>query len=273
MEIWEAENIDPEQLRSYLSTRAEKDYLLVDVRQPLEYEIMHIPGAHLIPLPDLVQTLEALPRNKELIFYCRSGDRSAVAATMVIEEEMTDQRIYHLTTGILGWQGQKLTDKPQVQLVAKHHDLSEQLAAAMKLEKGAYRLYQHLLAMKAAQPLRQVFIELSRAESAHAHMVYRQWAPLQRETEPFDVLFDQLDGEILEGGRQWADIIRQIDEMTGASCIDLLELALSIEWAAYDLYRSLANSAADPTAADVFMIIAQAEKAHMQRLSRALGDC
>jgi rhodanese-related sulfurtransferase len=44
--------INPEELRRYIKNHNEKEYLLVDVRQPDEYEEGHIPGARLLPLPD-----------------------------------------------------------------------------------------------------------------------------------------------------------------------------------------------------------------------------
>ena len=70
----------PEQLRQFIQHRHEKEFALIDVRQPGEYQQGHIPGARLIPLLELIRTMETLPRDKELIFYCRTGGRSMAAA-------------------------------------------------------------------------------------------------------------------------------------------------------------------------------------------------
>jgi rhodanese-related sulfurtransferase len=58
-----------EELRQYIETNAEGDYLLVDVRQPDEYVRGHIPGAKLIPVRDLVSDPSELPSDKDIIFY------------------------------------------------------------------------------------------------------------------------------------------------------------------------------------------------------------
>ena len=69
-------DISAEALRSYIQQHKEKDYILVDVRQPDEYSQSHIPGAKLIPLMDMESALPALPAAADIIFYCRSGKRS-----------------------------------------------------------------------------------------------------------------------------------------------------------------------------------------------------
>ena len=54
--------------------------VLIDVREPHEYEAGHAPGAELMPLGQLGSQLSALPRDREVLFICRSGNRSGLAA-------------------------------------------------------------------------------------------------------------------------------------------------------------------------------------------------
>jgi sulfur-carrier protein adenylyltransferase/sulfurtransferase len=61
--------MDPEEVRTYLRNHREGTYTLLDVRQPGEYEKEHIPGALLIPLPDLASRLPELDREKPIIAY------------------------------------------------------------------------------------------------------------------------------------------------------------------------------------------------------------
>ena len=63
------ENISPAAFRQYQNNHDEKSYLLVDVRQPEEYEEAHIPGAKLMPLDDLEVNLTELPTDKDIVFY------------------------------------------------------------------------------------------------------------------------------------------------------------------------------------------------------------
>src|SRR4051812_43338660 len=53
---------------------------LVDVRTDAEFDAGHIPGARHIPLADVQRESESLDRDKGVVLYCRSGNRSAPAA-------------------------------------------------------------------------------------------------------------------------------------------------------------------------------------------------
>lgn len=54
--------------------------LVVDVREPDEYEAGHVPNARLIPLPQLGSRATELPRQQKLYLICAAGGRSAAAA-------------------------------------------------------------------------------------------------------------------------------------------------------------------------------------------------
>jgi rhodanese-related sulfurtransferase/rubrerythrin len=262
----------PEQLRRYFDTHHEKDYLLVDVRQPEEYSHAHIPGARLIPLPQLVKTVNSLPADVDLIFYCHSGGRSAAAAALAFEELGGERQIYNLRGGIYAWDGGTVDDLPQVQLFSHLSDV-EMFETAMNLEKGAIRFYTHIGKKHAGQAWIGKFEHLAREETAHAKSVYRFWQQSKAGPETFEVFFDRLQGEILEGGFPLAKAMEALDSQENQSCMRLFELALKIEYTAYDLYRTLANqtSASDPGHA--FLALAQAEKGHMRTLIDALTDC
>ena len=61
--------MDPEEVRSYVRNHKEGTYTLLDVRQPSEYEKARIPGAKLIPLPELAGRLGELDPHKPVIAY------------------------------------------------------------------------------------------------------------------------------------------------------------------------------------------------------------
>ena len=77
---------------------------LVDVREPNEYEEVNI-GGRLVPLGKVqtmqVEELEDL-KDKEVIVYCRSGNRSGQAAMVL--ETMGFENVKNLTGGMLSWQ-------------------------------------------------------------------------------------------------------------------------------------------------------------------------
>jgi sulfur-carrier protein adenylyltransferase/sulfurtransferase len=61
--------LDPDEARDFINKHKEGTYTLLDVRQPGEYEKDHIPGATLIPLPQLYDSLDKLDPDKPVIVY------------------------------------------------------------------------------------------------------------------------------------------------------------------------------------------------------------
>jgi len=69
MENSKFKNLTSDALREYMREHQEKDYLLIDVRQPNEYREGHIAGAHLLPLGELSARMTELPLDRDIIFY------------------------------------------------------------------------------------------------------------------------------------------------------------------------------------------------------------
>jgi rhodanese-related sulfurtransferase len=70
--------LDVTQLRHRLE--AEPKPFLLDVREPWEYQAGHVPEAHLIPLGELEERVSEVPRDREVLAICHSGQRSLAAA-------------------------------------------------------------------------------------------------------------------------------------------------------------------------------------------------
>lgn len=69
----------PPSVPSIRATDVKDDAVVLDVREPDEWEAGHIPGALHIPLADVPTHLDSLPEGGELVVVCRSGGRSARA--------------------------------------------------------------------------------------------------------------------------------------------------------------------------------------------------
>jgi sulfur-carrier protein adenylyltransferase/sulfurtransferase len=82
---------------------AGKDFFLVDVREPAEFEIVRIPGSTLIPKGDILngEALANLPQDRQIVLHCKSGVRSAEALAAVKAAGFKDA--VHLQGGVLSW--------------------------------------------------------------------------------------------------------------------------------------------------------------------------
>jgi rhodanese-related sulfurtransferase len=74
---------------------------VIDVREPDEYGRGHVPGARLIPVATVLARREELEHDKDLIFVCAVGQRSALACEMAAAVGLT--RLYNLEGGTDGW--------------------------------------------------------------------------------------------------------------------------------------------------------------------------
>ncbi len=69
--------------------------IIVDVRTPAEYKTKHIKGAINLPVRELHNSYVRLPKNKEIVVYCRSGNRSASATKLLRQHGYT---VYDVAT-------------------------------------------------------------------------------------------------------------------------------------------------------------------------------
>ena len=91
--------VTPEALKADLDAGA--DIQVLDVRPPEEYRLRRIPGAVLVPLPELGRRMGELDREREVVVYCYSGHRSALACCWLRSAGFT--RVRNLAGGITAW--------------------------------------------------------------------------------------------------------------------------------------------------------------------------
>ncbi len=91
------------QLRDRLASGLENtNTLLIDVREPNEWEIAHIPGARLIPKGEVQNHLHELSQADEILVQCRSGARSGDVAKFLIDD-IGFKNVKNVKGGILAW--------------------------------------------------------------------------------------------------------------------------------------------------------------------------
>ena len=87
----------------------EGEIQLVDVRQPEEHEAGRIAGGRLVELNRLASEVESIDRDRPVVFYCRSGSRSAMA-TQAFRDAGFDA--YNMAGGMLEWNAAGLPIDP-----------------------------------------------------------------------------------------------------------------------------------------------------------------
>ena len=90
---------------------------LIDVREPYEWEAGRIAGARHIELERLAGRAETIERDKPVVFYCRLGARSGMAANAF---RRAGFEAYSMDGGISAWDGEGLPLEPDDGQVADH---------------------------------------------------------------------------------------------------------------------------------------------------------
>jgi adenylyltransferase/sulfurtransferase len=83
---------------------AREPFELIDVREAFEYEIARIDGAKLIPLGEIAERADELPRERPIVVHCHSGQRSAQAVRLL--QQRGFDKVYNLEGGIDAWSDQ-----------------------------------------------------------------------------------------------------------------------------------------------------------------------
>ncbi|NHN31885.1 rhodanese-like domain-containing protein [Paenibacillus agricola] len=78
--------------------------LVIDVREPEEYEAAHIDGLPLIPMGDISDVMDRMDPDKEYVFVCRSGRRSYEVAKFFNNNGFS--KVHNYLGGMLAWQQQ-----------------------------------------------------------------------------------------------------------------------------------------------------------------------
>lgn len=98
------DNHSPKDAAAMIRESASKeDFVLLDVRTPSEYGDERLAGAMLLDYysPSFKEELDKLDRGKTYLVYCRTGNRSGKAASLMTE--MRFRNVHHLSGGIVKW--------------------------------------------------------------------------------------------------------------------------------------------------------------------------
>ena len=89
-----------------MATKKTAGIQFIDVREPGEYKSGHVPGFRNVPLGQIKNRLDELPKEAEVVLMCRSGARSMMAAKLLKKNGY--QKIVNVSGGISQWTGKQV---------------------------------------------------------------------------------------------------------------------------------------------------------------------
>ncbi len=262
-------SISTEEAKKYLDSHEVTDYSLVDVRQDWEYEEFHLPGAKLIPLPELMDRLGEIPHDKPTLVYCAAGGRSASAASLLSGQGMKD--VYNILGGAMAWKDEYAVGPQEQGMVYFKGDETLMqivvLAYAMEANLGAF--YTKMAATAKKPEIADSFNQLAKFEEAHKAKVFKIAQSLDVSLRGQAEFERQVAIEVLEGGTT-ADAFVEKNRDYLQTSRGAVEAAMMIEAQALDLYMRYAEKAKKDEAAMLLQELAQEEKAHLKVLGRLM---
>jgi len=96
------EIVNNEEVKEKLTN--EEDIILLDVREPDEFSLSHIPEAINIPLGEIENRASELDKEKDMYVICRTGNRSDMAARILSTLEF--KKVFNVIPGMIQWTGE-----------------------------------------------------------------------------------------------------------------------------------------------------------------------
>ncbi len=233
-----------DEVENYIKEHSEGDYVLLDVRQPGEYEQEHLPGAKLIPLPQLADSLEELDAAKPIIVYCAVGGRSRMATQLLTN--LGFRNVVHLQGGIQAWEDRTATGPREFHLdfIKGNESPEEIILLAYRMEEGLKNFHEAILAKTDDAALCSASDQSDqgrgkpRKNPSGASEI--AWHPRPRKPRRIrSVNFQTQDSRLMEGGIDMNAFMKQnqpfLNDVDG-----YLDLAMMIETQALDLYLRMA---------------------------------
>ena len=265
------QNLTANEAKRYMSEHKEGEFTLLDVRQPREYEKEHLPGATLIPLPNLRDAGKQLDPNKPTIVYCAAGNRSQAASRLL--SGLGFEVVYNLQGGIRAWHGQKAVGPQELSLDLVSGDESpvEMVAITYGMEMSQGIFYRRLISQSEDPELRELAAKLAAVEAQHKSMLLALLGDINPPRQSAETYEADIQPTVLEGGFDLQEFFER-NQPHLRSALDALNLAMMLETQALDLYLRFARICTDAATRDLLFALSDGEKAHLDALGRLLEE-
>jgi len=258
-------SIDAVAAKDYLNRTAGDAFTLLDVRQPGEYEAEHLPGAKLIPLPELGARLAELDADQPTMVYCAIGGRSRIAAQVLAAKGFRE--VMNLSGGIKAWNSQKAVgpEDQGLSLFSGRESPEETLLTAYSLEEGLREFYLSMAGRVKADNARRLFAKLATIEVKHQDRIFNEYRRLSGAAVSREEFARNVVAPAMEGGLTTQDYLERYQPDLEVP-EEVISLAMAIEAQALDLYQRAADRAGAGESGAVLSQIANEERAHLEQL-------
>lgn len=274
----EIKTLSADEVKDILDGDEEGEYILLDVRQPMEYEEGHLPGSILMPLDEMESRRDEiyrdLHRERKIIVYCRSGRRSVAAAIVLYDLGL---RNLHILEGGLGaWDFKTIKGKPEKKpaVIGKTSSARDVLVIAMKIEKMAYDFYTAARDRKQFELTRPMFQQLAEVELSHMRRLFLRLTgeiPESADLSRIEHYLKQLDKGSRNIDIEISDALMRVDEAADGEA-DVLETAIEREYIANDFYKRAASLVDDEEVRALLHGLSHDERGHAATLLKQLSQ-
>lgn len=264
----------PEEADAFMKEKPEGSYTLLDVRQPMEYEEAHLPGARLIPLPKLLDSIGDLDPGKAVLVYCAVGGRSRMAAQLLANQGFRD--VTNIMGGIHAWEHPTASGPTEfhLQFIRGDENPEEVIGLAYGMEIALREFHRRMKDQTADASLSELLGHLIKAEDSHMKTLEK----LLRDVSPGSpegVVPPTGEGEagsgLMEGGIDVSKFMEE-NETYLRTLSGYLEIAMMIETQALDLYLRMAGESTNEQTRKVLLRIGDEEKAHLALLGKYMDE-
>lgn len=265
----EVKIMTPKEIEEFIENKPLESYTIIDVRQPSEYEESHIPGAVLMPLPELPTRYNELYPELPTIVYCRSGKRSYSAASFL--KGIGFEQVYSMDGGMNAWQGLQAYGSYEIgmNLISKDMDIEELAGLAWAMEDGTGKFYSEISALIKDESLSKLLIELAKAEQRHQDNILKSIESMGENVSKVKEIIESRFKDIMEGGISLTDAIEKIKTAKPFE-VSVVEFAMQIETNSLDLYLKIYNNIEDDDSKVFINAIIEEEKVHLKKLGEAI---
>lgn len=259
-----SKSIAPSEVRTIIKEKKAEEYVLLDVRQPSEFENGHIPGAILIPLAEVSYRIKELDPEKLTIVYCRSGNRSGSAVSLLNGAGFKDT--YNMQGGITAYNGAVASGTPESGSFCFPHSLKpvEIAAIAWFIEDGNIKFLKSL--KTASQSVDEIIAE-KEANKKSIESLYAEVSGAKPGADFPKGVIDIPSEPVMAG---CVKVSKAIEWSKGKTPAEALEALMSLETNSLDLYIRMERLAGMPEARNLFRKLADSAHKHLDALAKAL---